>query len=217
MPTATRSDRRSAPVGRPSGPAALAAVVALAATSVLALVGPASASGVVAPRSIVLAGSATCAFGDVDISYAADGISRQEAAFTSQTGAVLDQFTSDAYRSSYDGTEHILTQAGVERDGVRGAPAPPAGTVVGVYVTLGEAPPAATNGEFFVLYRCDTTRNDRGGANEVLSTCVGAQGTCPQTAQQALAPATTAPTTASTVGTTPTATRPVTAIPRFTG
>jgi hypothetical protein len=103
--------------------------------------------------------------------------------------------------------------------------------VLGVYVSLGASPPVATNGEFFLLYRCDSQRNDRGGANVVLETCFGDLGTCPKTAAEALAPETTTTTAPSSPTAPPTDdTNPpedsvptaapaaaVTATPKFTG
>lgn len=195
------------------------AIVALAmglATSVA----PAAASSVVDAQAIALDISATCERGNVNITYAANGVERQVVDFTSESGAVLDLFDTPAYDPDYDGTEYILTKAGSNRGGNQPVPAP--GTVLGVYVTLGSSPPSATNGEFFLLYRCDDQRNDRGGANEVLLTCVGDLGTCPRTAVEALAPATTTTTTGPTTPTTvpvpsaPPATA-VAAVPTFTG
>ena len=60
------------------------------------------------------------------------------------------------------------------------SPSQPAGTLVASYAYVGETPPSASDtAEFFVFYNC-TTR-------EVLLSCYGPYGTCPQTAQQALA------------------------------
>jgi hypothetical protein len=197
--------------------ASIALVVSLAASAV-----PAAASPIIVAQAIALDVSATCEHGNVNITYDANGVERQLVDFTSQTGTVLDHFETAAYDPNYEGTEYILTKAGSNRGGNQPVPAP--GTVLGVYVTLGSNPPSATNGEFFLLYRCDDKRNDRGGANEVLQTCVGDYGTCPKTAVEALAPATTttAPTTTTSppVPAAPPAAPPaaaVTAVPSFTG
>lgn len=194
--------------------AASAAVLGLLATSAT----PAAASPVIDAQAIALDISATCERGNVNITYDANGVERQMVDFTSEAGTVLDLFETPAYDPDYDGTEYVLTKAGSNRGGNQ--PVPASGTVLGVYVTLGSSPPSATNGEFFLLYRCDDQRNDRGGANEVLQTCVGDYGTCPKTAVEALAPATTTtttePTTTTTVPAAPPATA-VTAVPTFTG
>lgn len=186
----------------------------LTASASLVAMDPADASSLVEAKSIALSRSANCVQGDVEITYSANGVSRQAASLTSDSGATLDQYETAAYQPVYDGTEFILTQANV---------APAAGTVLGVYVTLGNTPPTAENAEFFLLYRCDTMRNDRGGTNVVLMTCVGDYGTCPKTAQEALAPPPTQPTTADSPTTAPPAgdqsapAQPVVATPRFTG
>ena len=58
----------------------------------------------------------------------------------------------------------------------------PVDTLIGSYAYVGETPPDATStAEFFVFYKCSLA-----GA-EVLLTCFGPYGTCPQTAQQAMA------------------------------
>jgi hypothetical protein len=192
-------------------------------------VAPASASSLVEAEAIALSQTATCSFGDVEITYSANGISRQAAMFTSENGDVLDEFETAAYQPDYDGTEFILTDAAANRAGLPNPPpVPDDGTVLGVYVTLGNTPPTAANAEFFLLYRCDSVRNDRGGANEVLMTCVGDYGTCPQTAQEALTTPTTGGPPTSTGGPTPEPgaptiggpARPATAtaaVPKFTG
>ena len=58
----------------------------------------------------------------------------------------------------------------------------PVGTLIGSYARVGEVPPDATNtAEFFVFYKCSFP------VAEVLLTCFGPYGTCPQTAQEAMA------------------------------
>ncbi|MFN8040762.1 MAG: hypothetical protein U0Q07_16230 [Acidimicrobiales bacterium] len=149
---------------------------------------PAMASSVVQPFGIALSISADCAQGDVEITYNANGVNRQAVTSTSQDGTVLDAYESAAYKPVYEGSEYILTGPNAIRPGLpQPRPVPAAGTAIGVYVTLGDTPPTTTNAEFFLLYRCDTNRNDRGGNNVVLLTCVGDLGMCPTTAQEALA------------------------------
>lgn len=141
-------------------------------------VGAQSTSTVVA-ESVALSSSASCRYGDVEITYRATGAERQSVAFTSVEGAVLHDFETKAYASDYSGLEYILTEADEP---------PPAGTVVAVYASVGTTPAdAATTAEFFVLYSCDPTKNSAGGANRVLWTCVGPYGTCPRTAEEAVA------------------------------
>jgi hypothetical protein len=156
----------------------------------LATSGPASAAGTIDAQAIALASSASCRYGDVDITYAAAGVTDASVSFTSADGAVLDAYADAAYQSDYVGTEHVLTEA--DTPAVNG-------TILGVYVWVGTAPPsAATTGEFFVLYRCDGSSDSGGGANEVLETCVGPYGSCPRSADEALDPSTTTTTTTTT-------------------
>ena len=200
-------------------PAVLASVVALILVAGLVLVpsGPASAAGTVQAQGVALAPSASCRYGDVDITYTAADATDASVSFTAADGQVLAGYAGPAYQPDFSGTEHVLTEAD---------DATPTGTVLGVYVWVGSDPPSASStAEFFVLYRCDATGNDEGGANEVLSTCVGPYGTCPQSAEEALEPTTT--TTEPT--TTPTTTDPTSdvgpdsptpdglVIPRFAG
>lgn len=167
--------------------AALAAPLWLLA-AVVVPAQPALASAVVQPFGIALSISADCAQGDVEISYNANGASRQAVTSTSQDGTVLDAYESAAYKPVYEGSEYVLTGPKAIRPGLpQPRPVPAAGTAIGVYVTIGDTPPSASNAEFFLLYRCDTKRNDRGGSNVVLLTCVGDLGMCPKTAAEALA------------------------------
>lgn len=163
------------------GAAAVAALVVGAALGPFLAVGPAGsqAATTVTARGVALQPSASCRFGDVDVTYAAQGAQTQTATFSAADGTELTTFDTAAYRADYVGTESILTEADTP---------PAAGTVVAVYVAIGTTPAqASTTGEFFVLYQCDSERSDRGGTNTVLATCVGPYGTCPTTAAEALA------------------------------
>ena len=217
-----RAGHHPAAERRPRRTLGLLAAVALLAGLVLAgpIATPASAAPVIDAQSIVLDISATCERGNVNITYYGTGIDREAVDFTSEDGTHLDLFDVPAYRSDYDGLEYILTKAGSERGGNQPIPAP--GTRLGVYVMLGDAVPTAANAEFFLLYRCDDQRNDRGGENVVLQQCVGPYGTCPKSAVEALAPPTTtttepAPTTSTPAPATSPPATPVVVAPTFTG
>ena len=165
--------RRWAPVRR-----ALVAVLVVAAP-VVAATGPAGAAETIVARAVALAPSASCTWGDVDVDYAADGVERQQVTFTAEGGTTLHQFEDEAYLPTHEGIEHVLSET---------TSPPPAGTAVAVHVLIGTTPPlATTTAEFFVLYRCDTAGNDQGGTNTVLYACYGDYGTCPATADEALA------------------------------
>jgi hypothetical protein len=141
---------------------------------------PAAAASSVTARGVELAPSASCRYGDVDIDYAATGAEAQTAQLSSDAG-VLAQFDVAAFKADYDGIEHILTQAK--------PPVPAPGTVLTVYVTIGTNPPASdTTAEFVISYRCTAAGNDSGGANEVISRCVGPYGSCARPTGPALLP-----------------------------
>lgn len=140
--------------------------------------GPARADASVEAKGVSLARSASCAYGDVDITYDGAGIERQAVTFSAAGGAVLQDRTSDAFRPEYAGVEHVLAEA---------ASAPAPGTVLAVHVVVGAEPMTRDSAaEFTVIYRCDGTGNDRGGRNEVLWTCWGDLGACPTTADAGL-------------------------------
>ncbi len=153
-------------------------VIVIATFTVAAPAGGATGTTVTA-QGVALQPSASCRFGDVDVTYAATGAETQSATFSAADGTVLHHFDTAAFQPDFVGTEHVLTEAD----------APPApGTVVAVHVAIGTTPAqATTTGEFFVLYQCDSERTDKGGTNTVLATCVGPYGTCPTTAAEALA------------------------------
>ncbi len=131
-------------------------------------------------RDIQLSASASCSQGDVEIFYAGQGLDRQTVRFSSEDGRDLHRFDVGVYAPVHDGREYILSQTRTP---------PPAGTVVAVYVTIGESPANPdTTGEFFLAYRCDTQPSSAGGTNTVIETCVGLVGTCPQTAQSVARP-----------------------------
>jgi hypothetical protein len=140
--------------------------------------GPAQAEASVDAQGVALARSASCAYGDVDITYQGAGIARQAVTFSAAGGTVLQDRTSDAFRPEFAGVEHVLAEA---------ASAPAPGTVLAVHVVVGADPMTRdTAAEFTVVYRCDGAGNDAGGRNEVLWTCWGDLGACPANADAGL-------------------------------
>lgn len=134
------------------------------------------AQGPVDAQSAALSVSASCSQGDIEVTYAGEGLERQWTRFTEESGTDLHSYDVNVYSPSHRGLEYILSQTDQP---------PPPGTVVAVHVSIGESPPnRATTGEFFVVYRCDTLPNDQGGNNVVLDTCVGPYGSCPLTAAE---------------------------------
>ena len=173
-------------------PRHLLGVLVASVALVAAWAAPAGANPLIEAQGVALSTSASCSWGDIDATYAATAVSVAALSFTAADGTVLESYSVDAYQSDFVGTEAVISETE--------AP-PPAGTIVGVYYRVGQEPPSAsTTGEFFVLYRCDDVGDYQGGTNEVLQTCFGDYGTCPQSAAEALAPAT----TTTSGGTTPT-------------
>lgn len=174
----------------------MAIVVTAVVVSTMTFVVPAGAAGPIVARGVALAGSASCGYGDIDITYDANGVDAQRVQFTAADGSTLHAFEDLAYDPNFHGTEHILSETKTP---------PPPGTVVAVNVLVGHLPPtAATTAHFFLLYRCDARSNDEGGTNAVLQTCVGDYGACPQTAKEALAAGPTSPPAATPVVARPT-------------
>lgn len=166
------------------------AVLVVGTVSALAV--PADAAGTVEARGAQLSATASCAQGDVEIEYTADGVERQLASFTAEGGATLHTYDVAVYSPTHNGVEYILSQT---------SSPPPPGTIVAVHVTIGSSPADAATGEFFLAYRCDSRTNEEGGDNELLYVCIGSYGTCETTADEYL-----------TLGTGPT---PL--VPKFTG
>lgn len=154
-------------------------VVLAAAVAAIALAfggSPAHAQGPVDAQDAELSSSASCAQGDIEITYTGSGVERQITSFTAANGADLHTFDVKSYAPAHNGLEYVLSQTATP-------PAP--GTVVAVHVIIGTSPAKpATSGEFFVVYRCDAMPNSEGGNNVVLDVCVGPYGTCPSTAAQ---------------------------------
>lgn len=109
---------------------------------------------------------------DLDITLTTVNATR-EAGITSLTdGSIMFQFEQSTGLPNFVGTYVGYGQPITPQ---------PAGTLIGSYAYVGEAPPtAADTGEFFILYQCDT--------QAVLFSCFGPYGTCPQTADQISAP-----------------------------
>ena len=140
---------------------------------VLAIAAPWHAEGAATAGGVALDASADCSRGDLDITLTTAGASRESWLATNAAGATLVQGEGATSLGNFDGTFPDF------RIGPTGfLVAQPANTLIGSYAYVGETPPSASNtAEFFVYYNC-TTR-------EVLYSCSGAYGTCPQTAQAA--------------------------------
>ena len=145
---------------------------------VLAATSPALAfasANAIAP-GVALSAGAGCSNGNLDLTLTTVGANRESWRGTNATGATLTQGEGPAGA----GLQNLSgTFFGFK---LEFSPLQPAGTLIGSYAYVGETPPDATNtAEFFVFYKCSLA-----GA-EVLLTCFGPYGTCPQTAQEAMA------------------------------
>jgi hypothetical protein len=145
---------------------------------VLATMLPAHAfasANAIAP-GVALNASAGCRNGNLDITLTTVGANRESWRGTNSAGATLTQGEGPASAGlqNFSGT---FTGFRLEF-----SPLQPADTLIGSYAYIGETPPDAANtAEFFIFYKCSLA-----GA-EVLLSCFGPYGRCPQTAQQAMA------------------------------
>ncbi len=139
--------------------------------ALLVALSPGLAVAAATALGVTLDASAGCGNGRINVSLTTAGANREGWRATNVAGATLVQgegqtgFTSGTYTGFFP---QVFS------------PSQPAGTQVGSYAYVGGTPPdAANSAEFFVFYDC-TSR-------QVLLSCFGPYGTCPQTAQQALA------------------------------
>lgn len=138
---------------------------------------PWHAQAAASAQGVALDANADCSRGDLDLTLASAGANREAWLATNAGGATLVQGEAATSLGNFSGTF----------SGFRIGPAgflvaQPANTLIGSYAYVGETPPSAANtAEFFVYYNC-TTR-------QVLYSCSGAYGSCPQTAQAAQAAA----------------------------
>jgi len=124
-------------------------------------------------EGVALDANADCSRGDLDITLTTAGADRESWLATNASGATLVQGEGATSLGNFSGTFSDF------RIGPTGfLVTQPANTLIGSYAYVGETPPSALNtAEFFVYYNC-TTR-------QVLYSCFGAYGSCPQTARAA--------------------------------
>jgi hypothetical protein len=136
------------------------------------LLAPALANATATAQGVALNAAAGCSNGNLNITLTTVGANREGWRGTNVAGSTISQGEGPAGLSNFSGTFSGFL--------VPFSPSQPAGTRVASYAFVGETPPDASNtAEFFVFYQC-TTR-------EILLSCYGPYGTCPQNAQQALA------------------------------
>ena len=157
------------------GHAQYAWIIRVFAALIGALIGalsPTLAVAAATAQGVALNASAGCSNGNLDITLTTVGANREGWRATNLVGSTVSQGEGPAGLPNFSGTFTGFQLVF--------SPSQPAGTPVASYAYVGETPPDASNSaEFFVYYQC-TTR-------QVLLSCFGPYGTCPQTAQQALA------------------------------
>jgi hypothetical protein len=146
-------------------------IICVFAVLASALVPGAAAASAIA-QGVALNAAAGCSNGNLDITLTTVGAQREGWRATTLDGATISQGDVPTGLVTFSGTF-----VGFQ---IVFSPAQSADSQVASYAYVGATPPSANDtAEFFVFYKCST--------REVLLSCYGAYGTCPQTAQQALA------------------------------
>lgn len=137
---------------------------------------PALAHASATAQGVALSASASCANADLDLTLSTTGAAREYGVATNLAGATLYTFEQGTpFLGNFTGTF-----MGYHIGPLADTPPSPTANFIGSYAYVGTTPPtAATTAEFFVFYNCST--------RQVLSSCYGPYGTCPQTADLALA------------------------------
>ena len=134
---------------------------------------PGAAAASATAQGVALNASAGCSNGNLDITLTTVGAQREGWRATDLNGSAISQGENPVsglanFSGTFVGFQIVFS------------PAQAAGSRVASYAYVGTTPPAAgDSAEFFVFYDCST--------RQVLLSCYGPYGTCPQTAQQALA------------------------------
>jgi hypothetical protein len=139
---------------------------------VLATMAPVPALADVTAEGVAFAGGDGCANGRIAVTLTNSGATTETWLATNLAGTTLITGTGPSGFSSGT-TTGFFPQPFVSSQ--------PVGTLIGSYARVGGTSPDASNtAEFFVFYKCSVP------AAEVLLTCYGPYGTCPQTAQEAI-------------------------------
>lgn len=135
---------------------------------VLAAAVPGLAVAAVTARGVELGAGAGCSNGRIDVTLTSTGASRESWRATNFAGTTLTQGEGPTGFPSGTSTG-FFPQVFLSSQ--------PPDTLIGTYAYVGETPPNAANtAEFFILYNCST--------REIILSCFGPYGTCPQTARQ---------------------------------
>jgi len=156
---------------------ATVSVVALLVGVVAVTAGPASAATNITATFVALGEGADCSYGTLDVGFQSTVVDTQHGMATNPAGDVLGSFTLPM--AGYDDFDGVIEDYGIPFP----ANEQPEGTIIGSYAAVGTDPFSSDSAaEWFVLYRC----SDAPGGSEVLFTCYGDYGTCPQTAAEAM-------------------------------
>jgi len=141
---------------------------------VLATMSPALALAAVTADGVVFSGGDGCSNGRIDVALTNSGATRESWLATDLAGTALIGPGEGPNGFSSGSTTGFFPQPFFSSQ--------PAGTLIASYAYVGATPPdAASTAEFLVFYKCSFP------VAEVLLTCFGPYGTCPQTAQAAMA------------------------------
>jgi len=134
---------------------------------------PMLAQAAATAQGVALNVNAGCSAADLDLTLTTVGAVRESGLATNLAGATLYSFEQATTLGTFSGTFTGYTISPL-------APVQPPGTLIGSYAYVGTTPPsAATTAEFFIYYNCST--------RQVLLSCFGPYGSCPQTALAAQA------------------------------
>lgn len=132
---------------------------------------PALAVAAATAEGVALNAAAGCSNGNLDLTLTTVNASRESWRATNIAGSTLAQGEGPAtglfnFAGTFSGFQLVFS------------PSQPADTLIGSYAYVGEGPlDPANTAEFFVFYNCST--------REIIQSCVGPYGSCPQTAQEA--------------------------------
>ena len=136
---------------------------------VLGAASPVLAHAAATALGVALDAGASCSNARINVELTTDGNNREAWSTTNLAGTVLTG-PSEGQSGFPSGTSTGFFPQVL-------SPSQPANSLIGSYAYVGATPPDANTAEFFVFYNCST--------REVIQSCFGPYGTCPQTAQQA--------------------------------
>ena len=155
-------------MGRTAQPGCILRFIVFLSCSIAPLVAEAAATA----QGVALSASAGCSNANLDLTLTTSGATTELGQWTKTGDNSVSVFKTPTTALASFGPG---TFQGYK---ITISPQQPANTPIGAYAYVGDDPPAPSNtAEFFVYYNCST--------RDVLYSCYGSYGTCPQTAQQA--------------------------------